>query len=84
MISNVNLVCSKVFSDAGDLKKHIHTIHESHKVQNDFKCESCGKSFSQAGDLKKHIHTIHESHTIVQMETDIEGLKKNGRIKTNN
>ena len=44
---------------SGDLKKHMHTIHEGHK---DFKCESCGKSFSHAHTLKKHIHTIHEGH----------------------
>ena len=48
--------CGKSFSEAGSLKKHIHTIHEGHKG---YKCESCGKSFSQAGDLKRHIHTIH-------------------------
>ena len=47
--------CDKLFSQAGDLKKHIHKIHEGHKY---YKCESCDKSFSRAGNLKKHIHTI--------------------------
>ena len=51
--------CGKSFSDRGNLKTHIYTIHEGHK---DHKCDSCGKSYSQAHKLKKHIHTIHESH----------------------
>ena len=41
------------------MKRHIHTIHESHK---DYRCESCGKSFTQVGSLNKHIHTVHEGH----------------------
>ena len=53
-ITNVNLVS---FSDAGDLKRHIHTVHEGHK---DHKCEFCGKSFATAHSLKTHIITIHE------------------------
>ena len=50
--------CGKSFSHAGNLKKHIHTVHKGHK---DYKCKSCGKSFSHA-HLKKHIHTVHEGH----------------------
>ena len=30
--------CTKTFSRAGGLKRHIHTIHKGHK---DYKCESC-------------------------------------------
>ena len=48
--------CGKSFSQAGYLKKHIHTVHEGLK---DHKCEFCGKSFSEAGTLKKHIQTVH-------------------------
>ena len=48
--------CGKSFSTAGNLKIHIHTVHEGHK---DHKCESCDKSFSQAGSLKKHFNKIH-------------------------
>ena len=44
--------CKKSFSQAGNLKKHIHIIHGGHK---DYECESCGKSFSAAGNLKLHI-----------------------------
>ena len=51
--------CGKSFSHAGNLKKHIHTVHEGHK---DYKCENCGKPFSQASNLKIHIHTVHEGH----------------------
>ena len=51
--------CNKSFSQARDLKKHIHTVHEGHK---DHKCESCDKSFSQGQNLKKHMFTIHEQH----------------------
>ena len=51
--------CGKSFSEARNLKRHIHTVHEGHK---DHKCKSCGKSFSQGGYLKNHIHTVHKGH----------------------
>ena len=35
--------CGKTFSQAGNLKIHVHTVHENRK---DYKCESCGKSFT--------------------------------------
>ena len=50
--------CGKLFSQAGNLKIHIHTVHEGHK---DHKCKSCGKAFSHAHNLKRHLHTIHNS-----------------------
>ena len=53
--------CGKSFSQAHNLTRHIHTIHENHK---DYKCESCGKSFSQAGNLKTHIHIIHDTTNV--------------------
>ena len=50
-------ICTKTFQTTGNLKKHIHTIHEGHKEN---KCEYCSKSFSEAGSLKKHILTKYE------------------------
>ena len=47
--------CEKSFSLANSLKRHIHNVHESHKIHN---CESCSKSFARADKLKKHIHTV--------------------------
>ena len=41
--------CGKTFTQAGDLKKHITTVHNS---QKDHKCYSCGKAFSKAGNLR--------------------------------
>ena len=49
--------CGKLFSAAGTLNRHIHTIHEGHK---DHKCETCGKAFSQADNLRRHIRINHE------------------------
>ena len=46
------------FTEAGTLKKHIHTVHEGNK---DHKCKICGKSFIAAQNLKKHIQIVHES-----------------------
>ena len=49
--------CGKLFSEAGHLKTHIHTIHEGHK---DHKCEYFSKSFSQVQYFsKKTYHTMH-------------------------
>ena len=50
------VTCVKPFSQAGHLKRHIHTVHEGHK---DYECGSCVKSFSQAGDLKRHMQKVH-------------------------
>ena len=49
--------CGKLFSQAYNLKTHIHAVHEGHK---DYNCEFCGTSFSQQGCLKKHIYSIHK------------------------
>ena len=58
--------CCKLFSQARNLKRHIHTIHDGNK---DYKCESCGKSFSQPQHLKGHIHTVHEGHKDYKCES---------------
>ena len=57
-ITNVNFVAN-YFQIAHYLRKHIYTVHESHK---DHKCESCFKSYTTAQNLRKHIHTVHEDH----------------------
>ena len=49
--------CGKIFSQSGDLKRHVKAVHEGVKDQ---KCETCGKCFAEAGSLKKHIRAIHE------------------------
>ena len=49
--------CDKSFSQARDLKKHIHTVHEGYRES---KCDICGRSFSEVGSLNRHIQTIHE------------------------
>ena len=43
--------CGKSFFEAGILRMHIHTVHDSHK---DHKCKSCGKSFTGKPYLRKH------------------------------
>ena len=53
-----NKVCDNSVTVPRNLKKHIHTVRESHR---EYKCEPCDKSFSQAGNLKKHLYTIHNS-----------------------
>ena len=55
--------CGISFSHAGDLKRHICTIHEGHK---DYKCDYCD---SQAGVLKRHIQTLHEVHKNYKCES---------------
>ena len=55
--------CDKSFSEAHQLNRHIHTVHEGRK---DHKCESCGKSFTEAATLKHHIHRVHEAPDIFQ------------------
>ena len=70
--------CSKSFSRAHGLKKHIHTIHQGHK---DHKCESCGKSFSQAGYLKRHIHIVHEGHKDHKCESCGKEFSQAGHLK---
>ena len=52
----------KLFSQTGDLKKHINTIHSEDK------CESCVKSFSDEQNLKKHTHTVHDTEGIKMPE----------------
>ena len=56
--------CSKSFTRANNLKKHIHTVHEGHK---DYKCVFCGKSFTEAKGLKNHMIKIHEENRLQRL-----------------
>ena len=51
--------CGKIFTQAGDLRKHFKAIHEGLK---DFKCDSCEKYFTQSQYLMIHMNIIHEGH----------------------
>ena len=52
-----NKVCGNSVTVPRNLKKHIHTVPESHR---EYKCDPCDKSFSQAGSLKTHVEKIHK------------------------
>ena len=58
--------CGKSFSQAGNLKKHIHSVHEGHK---DYKCDSCGKSFTISRSLEYHLHTVHDGYKDYKCES---------------
>ena len=49
--------CEKSFTQAGNLKVHIKTLHEGQRY---YRCDYCGKSSTTSGNLKDHIQTIHE------------------------
>ena len=51
-------ICGKYFRQAGDLNKHISTVHEGVEEPK-LQCEHCGKDFTSRGGLKKHVETIH-------------------------
>ena len=46
----------KSFTQAGNLRGHIKSIHRG---QKDFKCDYCGKSFTQTNNLRTHINKVH-------------------------
>ena len=54
-----NGTCGKSFTQAGNLRKHIKTVHEGHK---NHKCNSSEKSFSQRSNLKTQIQIVHDGH----------------------
>ncbi|KAI9248311.1 KOX 5 protein, partial [Phascolomyces articulosus] len=43
--------CSKTFSRARDLQRHIRSVHTGHKMN---KCEICGCSFTRMDSLLRH------------------------------
>ena len=50
--------CSRAYSYAKDLKRHINSVHIGRR---DHKCDFCGKAFSAGQSLKKHIHSDHNA-----------------------
>ena len=52
---------SLLFTAAGNLKRHIKSIHDGHKDQN---CDICSKSFSTKPQLTKHIKGAHNKKKI--------------------
>ena len=52
--------CSKKFSRAQTLGRHIKRVHE-HERCTDNICDSCGKNFSSFHSLKHHVKKVHEN-----------------------
>ena len=52
-------VFSRQYSQKGNMKAHIESVHDGIK---NHQCEICGKSFALNTDLKRHIQKVHEGH----------------------
>ena len=46
----------KMFSDKGNMLKHIACVHDGLKP---YHCDYCGKAYGQSNDLKRHILKCH-------------------------
>lgn len=46
----------KQFSEQGNLKVHVQSVHERVK----YSCDQCGKKITHQGNLERHIHSVHE------------------------
>ena len=53
--------CDKAFINAGQLKKHIKSVHE---LKTQYKCIECDQEFSQSGNLKTHIRGKPNDHRL--------------------
>ena len=51
-------VCGRGFTQAGNLGKHMKTLHSKIKP---FKCQDCGKDFAVKQELTRHFSRIHSS-----------------------
>jgi len=50
-------ICSKSFSQACNLQRHVEVVHEKIEFQ---KCQICGKEFDRLSLLKRHNDVEHE------------------------
>jgi len=53
------LICSKVSSTKGNLKKHVESMHTEDQPQN---CKFCGKKFKNKNTLQNHVSLHHRNH----------------------
>ena len=51
-------VCGRGFTQAGNLSKHVKTLHSKVKP---FKCQECGKDFAVKQELTRHFSRVHSS-----------------------
>ena len=49
--------CDYAAGQAGDLRKHVRTVHEQRR---DHACPQCDAAFGQASDLRRHERTVHK------------------------
>ena len=52
-------ICTKIFSDNGNLKTHMYRLHSEDQIKNHF-CTLCPKGFVRACELKSH-NRIHNN-----------------------
>ena len=57
--------CDYAAGQAGDLRKHVRTVHEQRR---DHACSQCDAAFGQAGTLRIHVRAVHEQRE--QQRTD--------------
>ena len=72
------MILVKAFSQSGNLRRHIITVHHG---QKDYKCDSCDKAFSSAGDLKKHINAVHNSQQDHKCDSCRKAFSQAGNLK---
>ena len=57
--------CEKSYTQSGNLKTHIKTVHEG---QRNYKCDLCEKCFTESGTLKIH-KEVHERQNNYRCDT---------------